>query len=118
MLLSRNMSVYIEKSFISSILVVLMQNIEFMIVDIDTFSIENMDFIKIIKKVRPQLPLVVLSQDNSVESHTKLKAMGIFYISIKPVDQLEFAMVIDAIKLLQTKKSDALVANSLSLDIE
>lgn len=116
MLLSRNMSVYIEKSRISSIWSVLMQDVEFMVIDIDSFSEENIDYIKIIKKIRPKLPLVVLSQDNSVESHSKLKEMGIFYISIKPVDQLEFSMVIDAVKLLHTKKSDTLVSNTISIN--
>ena len=71
-LLQHNYSIEIEKSTTKSILKILEKEIEFLILDIDYPQNSNMDLIDIIRKMRPRLPIVVLSTNDSIETIRKL----------------------------------------------
>ena len=102
-LLRYDYSVIIEKSTIKSILKILEQEIKFLILDIDSPQNSNMDLIDIIKRTRPRLPIVVISEDNSLVTIRKLAEAGVFYCALKPLQIGEMEKVFEALERLHQK---------------
>ena len=102
-LIERDYSIIIEKSKIRSILKILDQKIDCIILDLDTPQDASLDLIGIIKRTRPKLPIIALSEDNSIDAVRKLKAAGVFYCAIKPIQDEEIEKSIDAISVLSQK---------------
>ena len=105
-LMQHDYSIIIEKSTIKSILKILEQEIDFLILDIDSPENSNMDLIDIIRKTRPRLPIVVLSQDTSIELIRELAEAGVFYCALKPVQLGELKNLIEAVKRYHKKEED------------
>ena len=102
-LLERNYSIVIEKSKTRSVLKILDQKIDLLILDLDDQKSSCLDLINIIKKTRPKLPIITISKDSSIETIRKIKEMGVFYNAIKPIQTKEIAQVIDATRFQHTK---------------
>ena len=90
-------SIVIEKSTIKSILKILEQEIDFIILDFDTLPNSSIDLISIVRKMRPRIPIVVLSSDNSLETVRAFTEVGVFYYAIKPIQIIEIEKVLEAL---------------------
>ena len=64
----------------------------------------NLDMIKIVRNIAPSLPIIVFSDDTSVESVRKLYEEGIFYCAMKPVQIIEIEQVIVGLEKLLKKQ--------------
>jgi len=102
-LIDRNYSILIENSNTSALLKVLDQNIELLIVDLDMSKNTGLDFIQIVRKTRPRLPIIVLSENPTIETIQEILNMGVYYWTFKPVLPNEINKFIDAIEVMKKK---------------
>lgn len=96
-LLKYDYTVTIEKSIIKFISSILEKEISLLILDVDSPEGINFDSIDIIKKLRPRLPIIILSTDDTFENLKLLAQKGVFYTAIKPIITEEIEEVIQAI---------------------
>ncbi|NIA31011.1 MAG: response regulator [Actinobacteria bacterium] len=87
----------ITNSKLQALWKLLNQELRCLIYDFELESDSNITFINIIKSVRPRLPIIVLSPDNSPEMIKQLTEAGIFYYALKPLIKDEMEQLIDAI---------------------
>jgi len=90
-------STLIEKSATKAILKIMEQEINLLILDLDSSGNFNTDLIKIIKKIRPRLLIVVLTKDNSLETIRKFIQAGVFYCVLKPIQIVEINRLLEAV---------------------
>ena len=102
--MNHDYSIIIEKSKIKSIIKILEQHIDLIILDTDHFETSIFDLISIIQKTRPRLPIVVISENNSIQMLRTLAQQGVFYCIIKPVRSSEIEKVLEAIVRFENKK--------------
>ena len=96
-LMQHDFTVTIEKSIIKFISSILEKEINLFILDLDSPEGLNFDSIDIIQKLRPRLPIIVLLEDDSLETLKTLVQKGVFYSAIKPVQNEEIQEVIKAV---------------------
>lgn len=82
-----------------------------LVLDLETFGNENLAFINIIKKIRPKLPVVILSSENKYEVAEKLAEFGIFYRGIKPLSVQEIEHIVEGIDSNLMRNKDKLIAS-------
>jgi len=68
------------------VLEMLARSVQLIILDLDLDGMSGLEVIPIIKELRPRLPLVVLSEDNSFETGKEVAKFGVWYFMTKPVD--------------------------------
>ncbi|MBN2413445.1 response regulator [candidate division KSB1 bacterium] len=102
-LIDRNYSILVEHSNTSAILKVLDEKIELLIVDLDMNINTTVDFIRIVRKTRPRLPIIVLSENPKIETIQEILNMGVYYWTFKPVLPNEINKFIDAIEVIKKK---------------
>ena len=105
-LMKRNWEVLITKSKLQSIINVLERNIAFFILDYelpDNYN-SNIELISIIKTIRPKVPIIVLTSDNSLTTRKRLAEAGIFYCALKPIRENEITQLIEAIEKVSVKQ--------------
>ncbi len=56
-----------------------------LIVDLDMLSFDGLKMVKILRRMRPKVPLVVISNDPSKELGGKILQEGVIYYAVKPV---------------------------------
>ncbi len=91
-------SVIFVESAIKSLLKILEQKIEFFILDIETMKNYNLDYIKILKKIRPRMPIIIICSDTSIQTLRQFAELGIFYCILKPVKKSEIEQIILALQ--------------------
>ena len=105
-------NIFIENSFLISIMnsafkcisKILRTNISLIIIDFEFAGDTTIELIWIIKKIRPRLPIFVVSNDNSVITLRKIVQAGIFSYAIKPIRSHEIRELIQVFDQPQTKK--------------
>ncbi|NIT59132.1 MAG: response regulator [Aliifodinibius sp.] len=60
--------------------------LDLLILDIDLSGMSGLEIIPIIKKIRPSVPLIVVSSDNTFETGQKVAKYGIWSFLLKPID--------------------------------
>ncbi len=78
-------SIYLNRAN-EVLLKVLEVKLDLVILDIDLSGMSGLELLPIIKKVRPKLPLIVISSDNSFETGQKVAKFGIGLYMLKPVE--------------------------------
>jgi len=68
------------------VLEMLARSVQLIILDLDLDGMSGMEIIPIIKELRPRVPLVILSEDDSFETGKEIAKFGVWYFLIKPVD--------------------------------
>ncbi|NOY57869.1 MAG: response regulator [Calditrichaeota bacterium] len=101
----KNYFMLITNSKLQALWKLLNQELRCLIYDFELESDSNITFINIIKSVRPRLPIIVLSPDNSPEMIKQLTEAGIFYYALKPLIKDEMEQLIDAIDGLVNNRS-------------
>ena len=107
-LMQHDFTVTIEKSIIKFISSILEKEINLFILDLDSPEGLNFDSIDIIRKLRPRLPIIVLLEDDSLETLKTLVQKGVFYSAIKPVQNEEIQEVIQAVVQSPSKRAKLL----------
>ena len=97
-ILEEDYSIIIEKSQTKSILKVLEHHVDLLILDLAQPDSSKMDLVNIIRKTRPRLPIIVLSEDNSIDTLREFAKAGVFYCALKPIIKKEITEVIQAVK--------------------
>ena len=96
-LMQHNYTVINIKSAIESITQALEHQVDFMILDLESYNANDKVAIDIIKKERPKVPIIVLTEDNSLETVRELTHSGVFYVAIKPIQKNKMEILIEAI---------------------
>jgi len=103
-MIDRNYSVLIENSNTAALLQVLDQNAELLIIDLDMNKNNGLDFIRIVRKTRPRLPIIALAEDPEIETLQEILNMGVYYWTFKPVLPDEINKFLDAIEEFKKKR--------------
>jgi len=74
---------------------------DFVIMDPDLEPLMGSDAIKIVKKLKPNTPLITVNDESSFETGIKIAETGVFFRLGKPVDE---KMTKDIVKLMEKKK--------------
>ncbi len=77
-----------------AILAVLGHEIDLALVGLDLTDPDGFQTVEILRKVRPRLPLVVLSTDPSVEIGRRIWQQGIYYYLLEPLNPAELKDVV------------------------
>jgi len=63
---------------------ILVENFDVLILDIHMAGITGQETISVVKRIRPHLPIIVITGDESSEMERKIRAQGVFYYFVKP----------------------------------
>lgn len=63
------------------------------VIALDTF--DHVDILGIVQKLRPRLPVVLITRNDSLEFEREARKERIFYLLVEPVDKKEFHAAID-----------------------
>lgn len=96
-ILKHNYSVVHTKSALNSILKILEKQVDLLVVDLAFQENSSLDLIKILKRMRPRLPIIVLSDDFSLDTVRKFIESGVFYCAMKPIQICEIENVLEAV---------------------
>lgn len=77
------------------LLLILEEDIDLLIVDLELSGISGIDLIPIIRKSRPRLPLIVISNDFTYQVRKMVAQEGVTYQIFKPVNTRELTEVIE-----------------------
>ncbi|MFQ6092858.1 MAG: response regulator [bacterium] len=97
---------YIVRTVESSseaLLTLLEKDIDLIVIDLSIDGMTGLETIPIIRRTRPKIPLIVLSDDDSVETGSKVAQEGVFYYALKPLNAAELEQVAKAALKSSTK---------------
>ena len=76
------------------LLAVAEDNIRLVIMDLSLQEPSGAKTVEILRKIRPRLPVIVLSGDHSIETGRQVLQHGVFYYLLKPFDLRELDQVV------------------------
>ena len=85
-----------ESSISKAVIRILEMDLKLVIIDCDENEINCPECFRMIKKIRPRLPIMAISSEYSDEIHDQYKSSGADYLLVKP---LNFEKMIDYIVL-------------------
>jgi DNA-binding NtrC family response regulator len=92
------------------VLELLEREVDLLILDVDIQGIIAIDLIPLIRKLRPRLPVILISEDYTLRIHKLAAEQGITYQSLKPQSAVNAGEIVYATeKILQ--KTGSLVVN-------
>lgn len=68
------------------LLEILDKRVDLTIIDVDLAGLPTAKTIQIFKKCRPRVPVIVISDDYSVETGSRIMEQGVFYYLYKPLE--------------------------------
>lgn len=68
------------------LLELLAQDVHLVILDLELDGMSGLEIIPLIKELRPRLPVVVVSDDDSFETGKEVAKFGVWYFLVKPVN--------------------------------
>lgn len=77
-----------------ALLAVAEDNVGLVILDISIQEPSGAKTVEILRKMRPLLPVIVLSDDHSVETGRQILQHGVFYYFLKPLDLEELDQIV------------------------
>lgn len=77
-----------------ALLAVVEQDVGLVILDLSIDEPSGVKTVEILRKIRPRLPLVVLSGDQSLETGRQVLQHGVFYYLLKPLDLEELGQIV------------------------
>jgi DNA-binding NtrC family response regulator len=104
-------SLLIEKSKTKSLLKMLETRARFIMLDLDSLGESGFDFINVIKKTMPKIPIIALAKELPLDFIRKLAQFGIFYCAAKPVQHDEIEHVLEAIDRFYSRHTVSFVMN-------
>jgi DNA-binding NtrC family response regulator len=70
------------------------ENVSLVILDSSVQEPSGIKTVEILRKMRPRLPVIVLSADHSVEAGREILQHGVFYYFVKPLDLAELDQIV------------------------
>lgn len=67
------------------LLKILEADIDLTIIDMKLSGIAGSKVVEIIKRSRPRMPIIIISNGNSVETLARVLEQGVFYFIVKPI---------------------------------
>lgn len=102
-LLERGHRVKVVERGSEAILALFDEEPDLIVIDLELIEIPGLKTIELMKRLRPRIPLIVLSGDASMETGGRVLEKGVFSYFIKPLDLPFFGEVIDC-ALERTKR--------------
>ena len=88
------------------LLTILEEDLDLLIFDLELSGISGIDLIPIIRKSRPRLPLIVISNDFTYQVRKMVAQEGVTYQIFKPVNVRELSQVLETTQsILEEEKS-------------
>ncbi len=78
------------------LLEILDKKIDLTIIDLDLSGLPIDKTIQIMKKCRPKVPVIVLSDDYTVATGSRIMEQGVFYYIYKPLDMDRFREIVES----------------------
>lgn len=100
--ISQDMGIHLTRSQnLAEFLLALQEDeLHFAIFEVDRVIREQLDWLKLIRKMRPKIPLILICDAPAREIEAQLYELGIFYVGIRPVHRGILAEIfLAAIKL-------------------
>lgn len=94
-----------------ALLAVAEENVSLIILDLSIQEPPGAKTVEILRKMRPRLPIIVLSGDHSVETGRQVLQQGVFYYFLKPLNHEELDQIVK-IALAPSKRLKAEVEQS------
>ena len=70
--------------------------VNIVVVDYQRMGMDGPDFLSALKKISPAVPVIMLSEHNSVETYLKSLSLGAFEYLNKPVEEKELSRIVKA----------------------
>ena len=77
-----------------------------LIVDDDYLKPHSADILESIRNINKKMKIIFTSSDSSLELGKKVSQLGIYYYSIKPIDEREFKELLDSLIKSKTQQSN------------
>jgi len=78
------------------LLEILDKHVDLTIIDINLNGLPTAKTIQILKKCRPKVPVIVVSDDYSVATGSRIMEHGVFYYMYKPLDMDRFGEIVES----------------------
>lgn len=92
---NKNFDVAFLRKASDVLLTILEEDLDLLIIDLELSGISGIDLIPIIRKSRPRLPLIVISNDFNYQIRKMVAQEGVTYQLFKPVDVQELSEVLE-----------------------
>lgn len=81
-------------------------NIDIVIMDVDLLEMKGYEIVQILKKIHGNLPIIMMSQDSSLEVAKRVRETGVFFYALKPLDVDEIITAVsDAFKKIRPQRN-------------
>ena len=79
--------------------------VDLLLYDMDGHSMNHLETLRILKKLLNHVPIVVLTEDNSIETMKYLAQLKIYYSALKPIRKTELEGVLHGFEAMQDYRS-------------
>jgi DNA-binding response OmpR family regulator len=100
-----NYEVRFVRKAVNVLLETLENVIDILILDMDLVGIDGMEILPIIKKMRPRLPVILITEDYTYRVRKAVAEHGVTYQAFKPMSPAEVGSIRLAAEKILTKKS-------------
>ncbi|MBN1464772.1 response regulator [candidate division KSB1 bacterium] len=101
----------VEKNKLQSVWEILENHVACIVMDLQPLDEENAAYINIIKKIRPRLPIVIISSEERYSSATMVEEFGVFYRTFKPLRIEEIEQLMAGVDRIIQRNQDYLIAS-------
>ena len=77
---------------------ILEEDIDLIVVDFELIGMDGVESLPILKQIRPQVPIIMISSGLSWEASRGIAEAGVFYHFNKPIDPQDMLQVVTAAK--------------------
>ena len=109
--ISKGYNVLVERGKLQAIRAILEHQVICLVLDLECFGSDSLAFMNIVKKIRPRLPIVVLSAEEKISSTRMLAEFGTFYRGVKPLSVQEIEHVVEGVDSNLMRNKDYLYAS-------
>lgn len=85
---------------------ILEMNIRLVVVDMKSLVSDNLDFLKLTRKIWPRLPIIAIADDSSKDELNKFYDPGVTYFFMKPINKKKISDIITSISTELTDKDN------------
>ena len=90
----------------NTIMNILEHPVDLLLYDMDGYKMNHLDTLRIIRNLISHLPIVVLTDDNSLDTMKYLAQLSIYYCALKPIRNVEIESVIHAVRSLKLNRKN------------
>jgi DNA-binding response OmpR family regulator len=94
-------SFVLESDKITALMRILEMDIRIIIFDMESFPTNGIDFIRLIKKIKPRTPIITVTEEMSDEKYKELLDAGAFYCIIKKRKKDEIRRMVEGVLSVQ-----------------